>query len=124
MRKEEFQQNLLRIPFTYEERVTLQSLLSEGYTQKECAQHLKRSPSVINREIKRVRGVYSFKKASLHSRKQRSKRGRKRTVTYNKNDQLSYLLGQGISPSIIVMKKLIDFKVSIQTIYNWIKSIS
>ena len=75
LNKEDFQQNFSRIPFTYEERVTLQSLLYEGYTQKQCAQHLKRSPSVIHREIKRVKGIYSFKKAELQSRRKRMKAG-------------------------------------------------
>jgi IS30 family transposase len=110
-------QKLLRRVFTYEERVTLQSLLAEGFSQKECSQHLKRSPSVINREVHRVKKYY-FKAAEYHARRANKKRGRKRSLNYSKIDELSRKLNENISPSIIVMKKMISFKVSIQTIYN------
>lgn len=76
---------------TYEQRVQLETLKNEGYTNSQIAKILGKHRSTIGRELKRVKNSrYSYKKAQEHRNKMSAYRGR--NLAIGNNIQLAKLI--------------------------------
>lgn len=121
------QKNYSRVPFSLQERFLLQSYLSEGRSQRWIANILKRSPSVINREIMKFPNIDKYSatdsqriansRLELHGRKTKCKR------YSNFICELEKCSSKYMSPETfrnVFAKNNKEFPC-VKTIYNWVK---
>lgn len=113
---------------SYEERIKIASFKEQGKGVRSIARILKRSPSVISREVqeKKVRGIYDPKKAQhkTYWRRYRSKRNCLKIALSKELSDLVYAkLPLGWSPERIAgYAKRQGYFISKKAVYKYVKS--
>jgi len=109
---------------TENERYQIYALLKVGLSQKEIADHLKRSPSTISRELKRNHGLRGYRPAQAQriSDNRRSEAPKAIKLTDEVISWIEQLLRQELSPQQVVDYLLKHKNVSLhhETIYQLI----
>ena len=103
---------------TISERAKIEAYLELGYSKREIAERLKRSPSTISRELNRHIN-WSPEVAHHHYQTNKSNGGAKLKLTPDLKEAVQKKLGETWSPEHIV-GCLYQGKLSFKSIYRWI----
>ena len=106
------------------ERQAIYLLTRQGYSRRQIANEIGRSPSTISREMKRnrgKRGYYGYQAAHKYAiARRRNARPQRRRVTEEATSLIVQMLRKLWSPQIISNRLPAHLKISHQTIYTWI----
>ena len=103
---------------TITERLKIETYMELGYSIRQIAGFLKRSPSTILRELSR-HANYSPEKAQNRYQTNKSKCGAKSKLTTELKEAVQEKLGETWSPEQII-GRLYQGKLSFKSIYRWI----
>ncbi|RKQ12324.1 IS30 family transposase [Ureibacillus endophyticus] len=103
---------------TISERSKIETYLELGYSIRQIAKFIKRSPSTISRELRRHTNC-SPEEAQTRYQVNKSKCGAKSKLTHELKEAVQEKLGETWSPEQIV-GRLYQGKLSFKSIYRWI----
>ncbi|WP_175616083.1 IS30 family transposase [Piscibacillus halophilus] len=103
------------------ERARIETLLDHGYSLRDIAKSLKRSPSTLSRELKRNSSNTEYKSEAAHDqyKKRRLNCGRSGKWSKDLADNINQKLELTWSPEQI-SKGALQGSISFKTIYRWI----
>lgn len=105
---------------TQAERIIIEKMLKEHYTQQKIAECIGKSQQAISAEIRRhsVSGKYSAEMGYYRTKEKLSQRKNYTKYTIELAEQIAYYIKLGWSPYVIANGT--DLDVSHKTIYRWI----
>ena len=111
---------------TKEERHTLEKMNREGYSQRQIARVLKRSPATMSRELARNTGRrgYRYQQADRFYRQREIAKHKQTRLTSEMLRSITWRLAQEWSPEQISQTLRLQGAdcVSAETIYQWLRS--
>ena len=109
---------------TQEERYQIYALIKVGNSQKQIAEELTRSPSSISRELKRNKGLKSYRpnQANNFAEQRRKSSFKASKLTEDVTHWINKLLHDGLSPEQVAGRLALEEKVVLhhETIYQYI----